>query len=94
MELLEEKTEEAGREKHVPVVEKTVDGFLVRVGSIPHPMEEDHYIEWVELVANGVAYRRFLRPGDKPEAAFKLEAKEVSARAYCNKHGLWRSTYH
>lgn len=91
MELLTEKVQDAGNEKHVPVIEKTASGVKIKVGSIPHPMEEKHYIEWIELYADGAVYRRFLRPGEKPEAEFCVNAKVLAARAYCNVHGLWRS---
>ena len=91
MELLAEKMEDVGLEKHVPVTEKTEIGYLVKVGSIPHPMEEKHYIEWIELVADGKSYRKFLKPGEKPEAFFEIKAEKVSAREYCNIHGLWKS---
>ncbi|ODS37694.1 MAG: desulfoferrodoxin [Candidatus Altiarchaeales archaeon WOR_SM1_86-2] len=91
MELLEEKTEDAGQEKHVPVIEKTDAGVKVKVGEVPHPMEEDHYIEWVEVIADGRVYRRFLKPGDKPEAEFGIKAGRIEAREYCNVHGLWKS---
>jgi len=91
MELLVEKTEDVGLEKHVPVIEKTETGYLVKVGSIPHPMEETHYIEWIELVADGKSCRKFLKPGEKPEAFFEIKAEKVSAREYCNIHGLWKS---
>jgi len=84
-------TVDASREKHVPVVEKVADGYVVKVGSAPHPMEEKHYIEWIELVADGVAYRQFLKPGDEPQARFCLAASKVSAREYCNLHGLWQA---
>ncbi len=87
---LEEKTADASTEKHVPVIEKTADGYKVIVGSTPHPMEEKHYIEWIELLADGVAYRKFLKPGGAPEAAFSVKAQAVSAREYCNVHGLWK----
>jgi len=91
MELLKEKTEDVGQEKHVPIIEKTETGIKVKVGSILHPMEEKHYIEWIEIVADGRVYRKFLKPGDKPEAEFEIKAKEVSAREYCNLHGLWKA---
>ena len=91
MELLKEKTEDVGREKHVPVVEKTESGVKVKVGSIPHPMEETHYIEWIEIIADGKVYRKSLKPGDKPEAEFEARAEKIKARDYCNIHGLWRS---
>ena len=91
MELLTEKTEDVGLEKHVPVIAKTETGYLVKVGSIPHPMEENHYIEWIELIADGKYCRKFLKPGEKPEVFFEVKAEEVSAREYCNIHGLWKS---
>jgi len=89
MELLEEKTEDVVREKHVPVIEETEKGIRVKVGSVPHPMEEKHYIEWIEVIANGKVYRKFLKPGEKPEAEFSVSGKVV-AREYCNIHGLWK----
>jgi superoxide reductase len=91
MELLTEKLRDAGNEKHVPVMEKTATGVKVKVGSIPHPMEEKHYIEWIELQADETVYRKFLKPADKPEAEFCITAKKISARNYCNIHGLWKS---
>ena len=90
MELLEEKTADAATEKHVPVIEKVDGGIKVKVGSVPHPMEDKHYIEWIELLADGKAYRQFLNPGDTPEALFSIEADSVSAREHCNVHGLWK----
>jgi len=90
MKLFQENTVDAAREKHVPVVEKTPDGLKVKVGSVAHPMEEKHYIEWIEVIADGKVYRQFLKPGEAPEATFKIEAKEVTAREYCNLHGLWK----
>ncbi len=91
MKLVTENTVDASKEKHVPVVEKTDDGYKVTVGSVIHPMEEKHYIEWIELLADGKAYRAFLNPGDPPVATFCVEAKQVSAREYCNVHGLWKA---
>ncbi len=91
MELLKEKTEDVGKEKHVPVIEKTKSGVKVKIGSIPHPMEEKHYIEWIEIIADDAAYRKFLKPGDKPEAEFCIKAESITAREYCNIHGLWRA---
>jgi superoxide reductase len=91
MRLFVENTVDAAREKHVPVIEKIAGGYRVKLGSVPHPMEEKHYIEWIELVAGALVQRQFLRPGDAPEATFQTAAAEVSARAYCNLHGLWRS---
>ena len=91
MKLLVENTVDAAKEKHVPVIEQTDAGIKVTVGSVPHPMEEKHYIEWIELLADGKAYRQFLKPGDPPEAVFCVEAQQVSAREYCNLHGLWKA---
>lgn len=90
MEKLSEKTSEEGNEKHVPVITKTEQGFEVKVGSVPHPMEEKHYIEWIELIADGQSLRKYLKPGDEPKAIFCVEANAVSAREYCNIHSLWR----
>jgi len=91
MKLLVENTVDAAREKHVPVIEKIDGGYRVKLGSIPHPMEAKHYIEWIELIVGNKALRQFLQPGDAPEASFQTTAKDVSARAYCNLHGLWRN---
>jgi len=91
MELLQEKTVDVGQEKHVPVVETAAKGIKVKVGSVPHPMEEKHYIEWVEIVTDGEICRQFLKPGDKPEADFEAVSQKVIAREYCNIHGLWKS---
>ncbi|MBE3587407.1 MAG: desulfoferrodoxin [Thermoanaerobacteraceae bacterium] len=91
MQLMKVNTVDASKEKHVPVIEKTEDGFLVKVGSVPHPMEEKHYIEWIEVIADGVVYRQFLKPGDKPEAAFCVKAEKVAAREHCNLHGVWQA---
>ena len=91
MVLLKENTVDAAKEKHVPVIEKVEGGYKVKVGSVAHPMEEKHYIEWVELIADGKAYRQFLKPGQAPEAIFKIDAANVSAREYCNLHGLWKA---
>ncbi|HHE36702.1 MAG TPA: desulfoferrodoxin [Candidatus Woesearchaeota archaeon] len=90
--LQKENTTDAAVEKHVPLIDKTEQGIRVKIGSVEHPMEEKHYIEWVELLANGKAYKKFLKPGDKPEAEFCIQAEEeeVIARAYCNLHGLWK----
>lgn len=91
MKLMVENTVDAAREKHVPVVEKVSGGYKVNVGSVAHPMEEKHYIEWIELIADGKAYRQFLNPGQAPEAFFAVEAANVSVREYCNIHGLWKT---
>ena len=90
MKLLVENTVDAAKEKHVPVVEKTADGFKAKVGSVAHPMEEKHYIEWIDIIADGKAYRQFLNPGQAPEATFNISAEQVTAREYCNLHGLWK----
>lgn len=91
MTLMTENTVDAAKEKHVPVIEKQEGGYLVKVGGVSHPMEEKHFIQWVQLLADGKAYRQFLNPGDKPEAFFKIDGKDVSAREYCNLHGLWKA---
>ena len=91
MKLFKENTVDAAKEKHVPVVEKTAGGFKVKVGEVAHPMAEEHYIEWIEIIADGKAYRQFLKPGDTPEAEFKIDADQVVGRAYCNLHGLWKA---
>lgn len=90
MDLLEEKTADKSTEKHVPVIEKTTNGYKVTVGSTLHPMEEKHYIEWIELLVDGLVYRKFLEPGKDPVAEFCAEGKDISAREYCNVHGLWK----
>jgi superoxide reductase len=90
MTQLKENTTDAATEKHVPVIEKIDGGYRVEVGSVPHPMEAKHYIEWIQLLADGEACRQFLEPGQKPEAVFHIEADEVSAREFCNIHGLWK----
>lgn len=91
MELLTEKIEDVGLEKHVPVIEKAGNKVKVKVGSIPHPMEQKHYIEWIEIIADGKTCRKFLEPGDKPEAEFETTAEKIKAREYCSIHGLWKS---
>ncbi len=90
MELLIEKNIDEGMEKHTPVIEKINGGYKVKIGSVPHPMESAHYIEWIELLVGEKVYREYLAPGMAPEAEFCVEAEGVSARAYCNIHGLWR----
>jgi superoxide reductase len=91
MNLLAENTVDAAKEKHVPVVEKTSEGVKVSVGSVAHPMEAKHYIEWIEIIADGKSYRQFLNPGEAPEATFKVDAEDVTAREYCNLHGHWKA---
>ncbi|MBQ6224263.1 MAG: desulfoferrodoxin, partial [Campylobacter sp.] len=86
-------TEEASTEKHIPVIEKTEKGYLIKVGSVPHPMEEKHYIEFIEVFSqDGKVGRKYLKPGDKPEAEFLSTGVEIiKARIYCNIHGVWES---
>lgn len=91
MQLLAENSTDAAQEKHVPLIVKTESGFKVSVGSIPHPMEADHYIQWIEIIADGFIYKKFLKPDDSPEAEFCFQAKEITAREHCNLHGLWKN---
>ena len=84
-----ENTVDASREKHLPVVEKTAEGILVKVGSLPHPMEEQHFIEWIELIAEGRVYRQALKPGSAPEALFPTVSGDIVVREYCSLHGQW-----
>ena len=88
---LVENTVDAAKEKHVPVIEKIADGVKVKVGDVAHPMEEKHWIEWVEIIADGKTYRQYLNPGDTPEATFDVQADQITAREYCNLHGLWKA---
>lgn len=89
MARLKENTVDAAKEKHVPVIEIGKDSITVKVGSVAHPMLDEHSIEWIELIADGKVYRQNLKPGGAPEATFPVIAKEVTAREYCNLHGLW-----
>ncbi len=91
MVLLTENTTDAAQEKHVPVIEKSGNKVTVKVGSVSHPMEEKHYIEFIEVLADGKVYRKFLKPGEKPEATFEVTATKLTAREYCNLHGLWKA---
>jgi superoxide reductase len=91
MTLLKENSVDAAKEKHVPVIEKNGNTYTVKVGSVAHPMEEKHYIEFIELLTEARVYRAFLSPGKKPEAVFDVHGKVLGARAYCNVHGLWKS---
>lgn len=91
MELLTENTVDAAKEKHVPVVEAIEGGYKVKVGSVEHPMQDNHYIEWIELVEENKIQRVHLKHGDKPEAVFYTDCKNVYAREYCNLHGHWSS---
>jgi len=91
MQFLVENTVDASKEKHVPIIEKVNDGYQVTLGSILHPMEEKHYIEWIELETDGKVYREFLKPGAQPTAFFAINATRIRVRAYCNLHGLWQA---
>jgi superoxide reductase len=91
MKLMTENTVDASKEKHIPVIEKTGNIIKIKIGSVAHPMEDKHYIEWIELIADDRIYRKYLKPGDSPEAVFEVKADKISAREYCNLHGLWRS---
>lgn len=91
MELLEAGTTDAAVEKHVPVIERTAAGFKVKVGSVAHPMQDDHWIEFIEIMADNRVYRAYLSPGDAPEAEFSIDAQNITAREHCNLHGLWEA---
>jgi superoxide reductase len=90
MKLQVENTVDAAKEKHIPVIEKTPGKITVKVGSVAHPMETKHYIEWIEIIADGKIHRQYLKPGHAPVATFALDANTLTARAYCNLHGLWK----
>ena len=91
MKLMKEGSTDGAKEKHVPVIEKTANGYKVKVGSVPHPMEDAHWIEWIEILADGRSYRKFLKPGEAPEVEFCIKADKVIAREYCNLHGHWKA---
>jgi len=91
MTLMKEQTQEKGKEKHLPIVEKAASGIKVKVGSVPHPMEEKHYIEWVQIITDGQNCRKSLSPGDPPEAEFMVRKKVNAVREYCSIHGLWKA---
>lgn len=88
---MEGNTVDAAKEKHVPVVENVEGGVLVKVGAVEHPMLDNHYIEWIEVLTNKKVYRKHLKPGEKPEALFMLDEEVVAVREYCNLHGLWKA---
>ena len=90
MQIQAENTVDAAREKHVPVIEKVDGGVKVKVGSVAHPMEDKHWIEWIEVIADGKSCRQFLEPGQAPEAVFVITGEQITAREYCNLHGLWK----
>jgi len=91
MVLQEENTVDAAVEKHAPIIEKTEKGVKIKVGSVAHPMEEAHFIEWIEILVDGKVLRQYLKPGDAPEAEFNIDGEDLVARAYCNLHGAWKS---
>jgi superoxide reductase len=92
MVLQVENTIEASIEKHIPIVEETSSGVLIKVGETTHPMTDEHYIEWIEIITDdGKIYRQDLQPGQKPQAEFNIPKKGVLVRAYCNLHGLWKN---
>jgi superoxide reductase len=93
MDRLVENTVDAAKEKHVPVIEKIEGGYAVKVGSVPHPMGNDHWIEWIELASedNTFVQRQMLTPTSAPRAEFKTDAAKVVAREHCNLHGLWKA---
>ena len=89
MTRMEAKTADAATEKHVPIITPDGDGIVVRVGSVPHPMDTQHLIQWIQVLVDGKSYRQFLQPGDPPEARFPVQGDHVVAREFCNQHGLW-----
>jgi superoxide reductase len=91
MQLLKENTQDAAVEKHVPVVTREDGGWRVTVGEVLHPMGDEHYIPWIELIADGQVYRKNLTPADTPQAFFPVNTETASARAWCNLHGLWKA---
>jgi superoxide reductase len=91
MDLLKENTTDAAKEKHVPVIESGAGGVKVKVGSVPHPMEDAHFIEFVEVIQGDKLCRVWLKPGASPEAEFSIEGAGLSAREFCNLHGLWKA---
>jgi superoxide reductase len=92
LELLSDAPKDVGAEKHIPIIEKTASGVKVKVGSVPHPMEETHYIAWIEIITDKETQRAFLKPGEAPEADFMIDdTSNLIAKEYCTVHGLWRS---
>ncbi len=91
MKLMEEQTDDSSTEKHVPYIEEKNGKTIVKVGeNTSHPMEEKHYIEWIELQVDGKSYKKYLKPGDEPKAVFEITGDNLKAREYCNVHGLWK----
>jgi superoxide reductase len=91
MKLQEEHSEGEYAEKHAPVIERNEEGVKIKVGSIEHPMEEKHYIEWIEISTEKGRSKKFLKPGEKPEKSFPVKADNIKSRMYCNVHGLWKN---
>jgi superoxide reductase len=92
MNLLVPNKVEAANEKHIPIIEKTDKGIIVKVGSVEHPMAAEHYIEWIEVTNGSYSQKKYLKPGDKPQAEFFVQYSDnLVARSYCNLHGLWKS---
>lgn len=91
MQLMDENTVDASKEKHVPVIEKGDGKVTVKVGSVAHPMEEAHYIQWIEIIDGGKVSRQMLKPGQAPEATFCVKSDTIVAREYCNLHGHWKA---
>lgn len=92
MNIQKENTTDGSTEKHVPMIEKQANGYLIKVGSVAHPMLDNHYIEWIEVItSDGKCYKKFLKPGDKPEAFFEIKDDKFIVREYCNIHGLWKN---
>jgi len=92
LELLSDDPKDVGAEKHIPIIEKTGSGVKVKVGKVPHPMEEKHYIAWIEIITDKGTQRVYLKPGDLPEAEFMVDdISNIKAKEYCIIHGLWRS---
>jgi desulfoferrodoxin len=90
MRLFTDNTVDAAVEKHLPVIEKIAGGVIVRVGEVEHPMLDEHHIEWIEIHTANKVYKKYLKPGEKPEAIFKVDENVLFAREYCNLHGLWK----
>lgn len=91
--LIEKTSKDEGKEKHIPVIERIENGTLVKIGSVSHPMEDKHYIEWIELEnqEKEKICKKSLKPGENPEAKFCAKTDKVKSRAYCNVHSLWKN---
>lgn len=93
MKLLTENTIDAAAERHVPIINPTKGGIKITIGDVNHPMEEKHYIKWIEVIADGRLYRQYLKPDDKPEASFEVMTDKITAREYCSLYGLWKAEF-